>query len=186
MGDHKAIRASYRCPVKARRGVLTLDGRKFTVELVDESADGLGLLLRGSFEHCVGQTVILRTLADHAEVRVMNAQVVSSDALDGDKFIGAPRTRLGVLRLRDIPIDQPVQGLRACLRAWQSLATRYKPLNNPMLAAVLPATTIVLLVLGLVWALEHDWALVDIIARDIPPLAASEDYQSDTGQWTSL
>jgi hypothetical protein len=162
--------------------LLTVNGRKLTVELVDESADGIGLLLSGRFEHCVGQKVTLRTSTDHAEVRIMNAEVLSPDSHGSGKPIARPITRLGVLRMRDLSLDAPSQGLRAHLRAWQSLARRYMPLDSPVLAAAVPVVMIVSLVIGLVWALEQDWTFVNIVAREMPETAPTGDHESMRAQ----
>jgi hypothetical protein len=171
MPDVESQRASYRCPVQeSREAWLTIDGRDVPVELLDESADGLGLALDGRLDCYVGQSATLQTPAERIAVRIMNVQVIAPDTADETGEPAGVRTRLGLRRLNELPVEQledhPIQAL---LRSgFASLRRRFMSLENPLLTVGVPVATILLLVFGLVWALESQRAGVALIKRDLP------------------
>jgi hypothetical protein len=139
-------RKSYRCPASGphSKATLKLQGQRFEAEILDESADGLSLLIAGEVACEVGQTALMKVGSSWAEIRVMNIRYEPRRGSESGER-AEPRTRLGVLRVKDVeePLDEIGQDDSVSWTEVKSLFEPFMPLFKPavgvlgLLAAVL-------------------------------------------------
>jgi hypothetical protein len=181
-------RARFRVPaVEQRVGRLRIAQQEILVELLDESAEGFAILLGGVLECHVGQTALLQTQAGWAEVRVMNASVAQAATTSDDA--GESRevacTRLGLQRLRDVPVKHRSNWFAA----WApSLRRPLVPLFSTWSGAVLTVFTVVCGGALMVTGLEYPRGVITLVRRELPhppaPTAAPESA-SRSKNWTA-
>ncbi len=160
-------RASFRVPaVEQRVGRLRIARREILVELIDESAEGFAILLGGTLDCHVGQTARLQTSSGWAEVRIMNASMTRAvTAAEAGESCEIACTRLGLQRLRDLPVKHRANWLAALA---QSLRKPLVPLFSTWSGAALT----VFIVAGgsalFVTGLEHPRDVIALFSRDMP------------------
>ena len=102
-----------RYPVSAsqRRAILTAAGRKLRVSMTDVSLGGFGVWTRSRIGTCPGRIMVLDTVDERHQVRIVNVQAEHEG------------TRLGLQRLRDLPDALHSQAYALCVsagrRIWQ-------------------------------------------------------------------
>ncbi len=105
-------RESFRCPIEEprERSVLRVGANTLPCRLLDESAGGFSVLLDGPVDLGADQIAELHSDAGSFEVRVIHA-TDAAPLKDGDtndsQEESASRFRVGLLRLREIPPDEP-------------------------------------------------------------------------------
>jgi hypothetical protein len=163
-GEHHARperRKSYRCAVHGarRRGRLRIGLRNVAVLVLDESAEGLALEVEGAADCKIGDTVLVEIASAWFETRVVNLCLTESAAEDSNDATPVTRTRIGLVRLREIeaslvdPDDFP-------LFSWMRMRSLLVPLAPLGKSAKGAAALIVggIAVTGaLLWAIES-WA----------------------------
>ncbi len=106
----------------------------------------------------------------------MNARVlVPDEAVDDTSQPAGIRTRLGLRRTNELPVEQlEVHPIETLVRGgFASLARRFMSLENPLVTIGVPFATVALLVFGLVWGLESERTAITLAKRELP--AVSED-----------
>ncbi len=147
-------RSTYRCPVAGERvGRLQLDRQETDVEIIDESVSGFGIVVSADVECEVGQTALLQTEAGWSEVRIVNVRPLESLVpSDTEQTASSSGKRLGLLRLKDLPSEEPPA------TSWlRSLFTRLPrvPMSYSMGGTVGAVAGTIVVGLLLAMALEH-------------------------------
>ena len=151
-------RASYRCTADERReGRLQIGDREIPVEILDESADGFGILLNEVLAGSIGQTVALKTDAGWTEARVMHSHLVESTEFGEATDPACPgRTRLGLRRTKDL-LDEESDSQPSTSLSRLALRALLAPLAGTGRAAATAAGLIVVVPLAailVIYALE--------------------------------
>lgn len=152
-------RMSYRVPaVGPRYARLKFQQEERLVLIVDESAEGFGVLAECKFADTLGLVVLLQTGSGWTEAKVANvsaASVPNSLNRSGE----SPCMRLGLIRIRDLPLKlavaSPFASLFECL--WRPL----RPFSSSWQAATLSVAAIVCGGLVAIVALEHPGSLTN-------------------------
>jgi hypothetical protein len=160
--DHESDdrRRAYRCPVAGPRAsaVLRLGTREVAAEIVDESANGFAVVVDENVRSETGQTFSLGTADGWVEVEVKNIQFQQWTSFEeGGEPVTKTRTRLGLLRLRDLAVWAPDVTLwqRLSIAGVRKLLGVMRPLTQSFSRAAALVLGIALVGLGLVWGLEQ-------------------------------
>ena len=160
----EALRASYRFAADGSRAArLRIDQQVFPVEILDESAEGFGILFDGLLECYVGESVAIETATGWSGARIMRVQVVEP-AGHSDEQPGTARTRLGLKRVEDLPSERLTATRRQTLR---TLARAVGPPGSSWAGVALTVAIVVFAVGGLVWVLDYMKPNVEIESRDL-------------------
>jgi hypothetical protein len=160
-------RASFRVPsVEQRVARLRIAHQEILVEVLDESAEGFAILLGGTLQCHVGQKALLQTLAGWAEVVIMNAySSEASVASDDSESRQVPCTRLGLGRVRDLPIKRRGSWLIAI---GQTMQQPLVPLYSTWSGAVLTVFMVICSGWFVVYGLEYPRGIITLVRRDLP------------------
>jgi hypothetical protein len=121
-------RASRRYVVSAERreGSLKIGSREFPVEILDESAHGFSVAIEQNDRCIAGKTALLRAPAGWSEVQLIHVFENDASAQGGEQSEGDTRTRLGLLRLRDLDPSE-FDRFDVCESAWEALRRVGRP-----------------------------------------------------------
>lgn len=176
--DHESDdrRRAYRCPVAGPRSgaILRLGTREMVAEIVDESANGFAVVVEENVRSETGQTFSLGTADGWVEVEVKNIQYQQWTSFEeGGATVTKTRTRLGLLRLRDLTVWSPDESLwrRLSIGSMRRLLNAMRPLTQSFSKAALIVVGIVLVGLGLVWGLEQTKVVEHKSIKEMAPPA---------------
>ncbi|MEX2114085.1 MAG: hypothetical protein WD845_12920 [Pirellulales bacterium] len=149
-------RAAFRCASDDRFGQLRCGDRTVEVAIVDESANGFGVVALDPPACDVGETVQLRTEAGWTETRVMNMQPVAvATSHDADTSTVVMMTRLGLMRLTEARAEED-EGAGLLDRIdFKSLRVALTSLGLSAGGALAMAVGIVLGGLFMIWAFDR-------------------------------
>jgi hypothetical protein len=170
-------RSSYRCAVSGPRrvGRLKISEREVAVEILDESVNGFSVMLDGAPECDIGDILSVQVASNWSEVRVMNLQLQKSiTEEEPGNTVFTTRTRLGLLRLRDIDAWDAAPE-RPRRRSWRQLIVPLMPVGRPLTTAVGLILGIFLGFMVLVWALESSAPLIQVVGDDVPHGSPRDD-----------
>lgn len=176
--DHESDdrRRAYRCPVAGSRAgaVLRLGTREIAADIVDESANGFAVVVEENVRSETGQTFSLGTAGGWVEVEVKNVQYQQWTSFEEDgNAVTKTRTRLGLLRLRDLTVWTPDETLwqRLSIAGVRKLLGVMRPLTQSFSRAALVVLGIALVGLGLVWGLEQTKVVERKSVKELAPPA---------------
>ena len=157
-------RRSYRCPVSGPRSkaILKLGKQRFEANVVDESAAGVSLLVDSDIACELGQTGLMKIASSWSEVRVMNVRHEAS-ATDGPAENGTLRTRLGLLRVKDVeePEDEVELNKNVTWAEVKSLLEPFVPVMKPAMGLVGFLTIVLVVAVTLDWVLDNPETITD-------------------------
>lgn len=169
-------RKAYRCPVVGPRAsaILRLGTREMAAEIVNESANGFAVVVDENVRSEAGQTFSLGTTDGWVEVEVKNIQFQQWTSFEaGGEPVTKTRTRLGLLRLRDLDVWTPDESLwqRLSVAGIRKLMDAMRPLTQSFSHAALLVLGIALIGLGLVWGLEQTKIVEHTSIKELAPPA---------------
>ena len=99
---------------------------RFPVEILDESAHGFSVAIEQNDRCVAGKTALMRPPAGWSEVQLIHVLEHGASAQSSEQSEGDTRTRLGLLRLRDLDPSE-FDRFDVCESAWETLRRVGRP-----------------------------------------------------------
>ena len=123
--DRRAARR-YVVSAERREGSLKIGSREFPVEILDESAHGFSVAIEQNDRCVAGKTALTPAPAGWSEVQLIHVLEHGASAQSSEQSEGDTRTRLGLLRLRDLDPSE-FDRFDVCESAWETLRRVGRP-----------------------------------------------------------
>lgn len=154
--------------------MLRLGTREVSAEIIDESAGGYAVVVEENIRAEANQMFSLRTVDGWVEVEVKNVQYQQWTSLEqNDEPVTRTRTRLGLLRKRDLEVRKPEESIwrRLSLGGVRKLLNTMRPATQSFSRAAATVVGIALVALGLAWGLEQTQIVERRSKKELAPPA---------------